>query len=114
SVDEARARGQLAEQQVLRDREPGHELQLLVDHGHAGAEGVLRRAETLLLARDANRAGIGRVRAGERLQERRLARAVLAEQRAHLACAEREADALERAHRAEALRDRLEGEEGLG
>ena len=45
--------GCVAEEDVLGDREVGHDAQLLVHHADAGGERIARRAEVHLLAVDA-------------------------------------------------------------
>ena len=60
---------------------------------------------TTRLAVDRDRPGVGGLRAGERLDQRRLAGAVVADERDDLAGVDLEVDVLERRHAAEALRE---------
>ena len=83
---EARARPLLvAEQHVLGDGERLDEAKVLVHHRDAGRERVTRGGEAHRLAPQLDRAGVGLVEPGQDVRERALARAVLAEQRVHLA-----------------------------
>ena len=63
------------------------------------------------LALEEDLAAVGGMRAGDALDERRLARAVVADERHHLAAADLEVDVGERLHRPEGLRDVPELEE---
>ena len=101
-VEGAEAREQLlvAELDVLRRRHGRHQAGFLVDHADAGGERVARRLEINRLAVDAIGAGGEPDRAGDRLAERRLAGAVLADQRVHLAGVEVEIDAFDGVHAA--------------
>ena len=63
----------------------GKEQQLLIDRRDAGALGVLGRAEARRAAVDQDLAAVGLIDAGHDLDQRRLAGAVLAEQRMDLA-----------------------------
>ena len=56
-----------------------------MDHADAGADGIGRRAEDVLLAVDVDFALIGPVQAVEHPHQRALARAVLAEKGVHFA-----------------------------
>ena len=69
------------------------------------------RGEADIGSREAHAAGIGLDHAGDDLDQRRLAGAVLAEHRMDLAALAGEVDALERAHAAIALGDAGQGEE---
>jgi hypothetical protein len=116
-VQQAEARRLAPEQQVLGDRQPGHERQLLVHHRDAGPLRVRRASQALQLAVDPHLAAVGAVgvHAGEHLEQRRLARAVLAAEAEDLAGAGGEIRPGERAHAAEALLDagHLEGRRHL-
>jgi hypothetical protein len=86
AVDPARALERVpAHDDVLRHREVGEERRLLIDDGDAGRAGVGRGAEVHDLAVDEHLAAVEPDHAGEQLDERRLARAVLPHQRADLA-----------------------------
>ena len=69
------------------------------------AGGVLRRVDRDVGAVEQEAAGVGAVDAGETLHERRLAGAVVADQRGDLAGVDREVDVVQHVHRAEALVD---------
>ena len=79
------------------NREVGEERRLLVDDRDPGVARRRRSAEHDLDAVDEQLPGVGRVHAGEDLHERRLARAVLADQSVRLAGVEVDRDVLERA-----------------
>ena len=85
---------------VLRDRERRHEAGLLIDHRDAALERFRRRAEFGLRPVDPDLSCRGLDDAGDHLGQRRLARAVLAEQRMHLAAMKREGDVLHGRHAA--------------
>ena len=105
-VDPARPGARrVAEEDVLGDGELGKQQQLLIDRRDAGALGVVGRGEAGLAAVDQDRARVGLVDARTDLDQRRLAGAVLAEQRMDLAGVHVERDAGERAHARERLLD---------
>ena len=112
--EDARAALLAADEDVLRDREVGHQVELLVDDADALLLGVPRPVEHELVPVHAEHAGVGRVDAGEQLHERRLAGAVLAHEREHLAEAQLEAHVVERLHAGESLAHALELEERGG
>ena len=87
AVDPSRqARGRLvAQQDVFGHRQIGDRHQLLVDHGNAVADGILRAAEHDGPAAQQDLARVDPVQAGQHFHQRRFARAVLAHQRMHLA-----------------------------
>src|SRR5690606_34511599 len=62
-------------------------------------------------AADGDPAGVGRVGAGEHLDQRALAGAVLAQQHVHLATAQIEVHAVERDHAGEGLADALDAQQ---
>src|SRR4051812_36488845 len=93
------------EEQVLRHREVRQQIDLLVDGGNAGLNRRLGRAWRDLFAADPDDASIAREHAGDHLDQRGLAGAVLTEQRMDLAGAKREVDRLQRTHGAKALAD---------
>ena len=85
----------------------GREGELLVDRDDAAPLGVVRRGEGDRLAeRTRSSPAIGALRAGQDLEQRRLAGAVLAEQRVDLAGPHFEIDIVERQHAGKALADR--------
>ena len=103
---EARTRAVVvAEQHVLGDGEGLDEPEVLVHHRDARGERVARRREPYGLAPQLDRAGIGLVEPGEDVRERALPRAVLTEQRVHLADRGLEVDGVVCEHAGEALGD---------
>ena len=70
-----------AHEDVLGDREVREERRLLVDHRDAGGLGLRGRAEVDVVALEPEGAGVAAVHAGHDLDQRRLAGAVLADQR---------------------------------
>ena len=104
--------GGVAEEDVLGDGELGEEQELLVDGGDAALDRVARGDGGELALADADAAAVGGVHAGDDLDERRLAGAVLAEERVHLAGEDVEVDVLEDADAGEGLRDAGERDEG--
>ena len=100
-VDRAEAARLAAEQHVLRDREVGDQVDLLVDRADAGGLRGGRRGELVLLAADEDRAGVDAVDAREGLDQRRLAGAVLAHEGVDLAGEETQGDLAEGPHGAE-------------
>ena len=112
--EDARAALLAADEDVLRDREVGHQVELLVDDADALLLGVPRPVEHELVPVHAEHAGVGRVDAGEQLHERRLAGAVLADEREHLAEAQLEVHVVERLHAGESLAHALQFEERGG
>ena len=85
STKPARVTQLAAEEQVLRGVEVVGQRQRLVDRLDAVAACVAGRADLDLLAVDEDLAAVGVVGAGEHLDQRRLAGAVVAEQADHLA-----------------------------
>ena len=79
-LDEAHALGQVAQIQVLRHGQLRHQVEFLVNDRHAGVDGLPRRLEVLNRAAQGQFAAVGLVDAAEDLQQRALARAVLADQ----------------------------------
>ena len=108
----------VAEHDVLRDRERRHETKMLVDHRDARVEGVARRMELSRLSEENDLPLVGAVQAREDVGERRLAGAVLSEQRMDLALRRLEVDAVVRDDAGEPFRDspqrhrRLHGSSG--
>ena len=78
-------RAVVAEHDVLGDRERADEAEVLVHHADAFVERVARRVEVHRLAVEEDLALVRPVEAREDVGEGRLAGAVLAEQRVHLA-----------------------------
>ena len=79
------ARPACGQAKVGGDVEIGDQRRLLIDRNQPGAARIGRRAHVAGLAADQDAAGIGADRAGQDLDERRLAGAVGAHQRVHLA-----------------------------
>ncbi len=77
----AAAEGHPAHEDVLGDRQVGEERRLLVDDGDARVLRLGRGAEVDLLAAEQELSAIAPVDAGDDLDQRRLARTVLADQR---------------------------------
>src|SRR5690606_32132984 len=88
----------------------GAEREVLVDGLDAGCLGFRRRGEAALGAVEDHAAGGRLLAAGDDLDEGRLAGAVVAEERHHLAARNVEGDAAERFDGAEALGDVVEPE----
>ena len=99
---------------VLGDRDVRAERDLLMHQPDAERMRPLRRGDLDGPAIDQDLAAIGPEDTVDNVHQRRLAGSVLAHQRMHLALAEREADTVERTHRAEILADIADFEgEGL-
>ena len=85
-----------------------------MDHRDAVLQRVERRSELDLLALELEGAGVGRVDAGDDLHQRRLAGAVLAHQRVHMAALQAELHVVERQHAGERLADVVDLEQIFG
>ena len=94
-----------AEVHVLDDVEVVAEREVLVDDLDPEPRRVLRAVDRDLLAVEVHVAVVDRVDPGDALDQRRLAGAVVADERHHLARADVEVDVGQRLDRAEALRD---------
>src|SRR5581483_6952859 len=90
------------------------EREILVDDLDTEARRVLRAVHVHLPALEQHRAGIPRVDAGDALDERGLAGAVVADERHHLAGLDLEVDRVQRLHGAERLGDVAELEKWGG
>ena len=101
-VDHAEPARLATERDVLGHRDVRQQVDLLVDRADARALRIVRRREAHRLAVEPQLALVERERAGDRLDERRLARAVLAHERVHLAGEHAEVDAVDRGIRPEA------------
>ena len=104
-ADEQLRAGFAANEHVLGDRHVGSEGELLVDRDDAGALGVVGRRKSDRLPEQLDFAGIGALRAGQNLQQRRLAGAILAEKRVDLRRSHFEMNVFERKHAGKALAD---------
>ena len=93
-----------AEVHVLDDVEVVAEREVLVHDLDPELGGVLRPVDRNRRAVEEDLAAVGRVDPGDTLDQRRLAGAVVADERHHLACPHLEVDIGERMHRAEVLR----------
>src|SRR5262245_4110611 len=96
---------------VLDDVEVVAEREILVDDLDPELRRVLRAADRHLAAVEDDLALVHRVDAGDALDERGLAGAVVADERHHLARPDLEVDVRQRLHRAEGLRDTAEFEQ---
>ena len=104
-ADEQARPGLAADEDVLRDRHVGRQGEFLVDGHDAAPLRVMRRRQLDAIAGQLDRPGIGLLRPGQDLEQRRLPGAVLAEQRMDLAGAHREVDVVERLDAGKALGD---------
>ena len=100
---EAAAGEFVAEEDVLGDRQAVDDVELLVHRRDAELERGLGCGDLDGLAEPRDRAAVGAVHAGERLDERGLAGTVLAEHAVHLAGADVEVHAPQRVDAREAL-----------
>ena len=103
-----------AEVHVLDDVQVVAEREVLVDDLDAEARRVLRPVDRDRPRLEQDLAGVGRVDAGDALDERRLARAVVADEGHHLAGAHLEVDVGQRLDGAEALRQPADLEDRRG
>ena len=94
----------------MRDRQRRHEREILVDGVDPERPRVVDGAERHLLAVDEDPAPVGPQEAGQDLDQRRLAGAVVADEAEHLALGQVHRDVDERRDRAEALRDVLDAD----
>ena len=97
-----------AEDDVLRHRHHGDEHEVLVHHPDPEVDRLVRGADPLRLPAHADLALVGVVEPVEDVHQRRLAGAVLAEERVHLAGAELEVDRVVGDDAREPLRDALQ------
>ena len=105
-ADEAAAVGPVAaEEDVLGDAERAGGGELLVDEADADVLAFAHRGERGGAAVEGDLAGRGREGAGDDVDQRRLAGAVLADEADDLARRDAEVDAMQHGHVAEALRD---------
>ena len=112
SSSDARFRRLGREHDVLGDRHHRDEHEVLVHHADARGDRGVRRVDRERLPVQEHLALVGLVEPVEDVHQRRLARAVLAEERVHLALAEVEVDRVVREDAREALRDAAELEDG--
>ncbi len=112
--DAERVGGLAAGIDVLGDAQRAHEAALLEDHGDAGVGGALLVEADDRRAVELDRAAVGLVDARHEVHERRLAGAVLADQRVDLAGADLERDVVDRADAGERLGHAPHHEHGAG
>ena len=103
-----------AHEEIGDDVDVGAEREVLVDGLDAGRLRLGRRGEVALDAVEDDAPGARRHAAGDDLDQRRLAGAVVAEERDDLAAIDVEADAAQRLDRAEMLGDAVEPEQRRG
>ena len=94
-----------AEEDVLRDRQRGRDRQLLGDQDDPADDGLARGTERDRLPADQQLTAIGGDDAGQDLAQRRLPRAVLADERVDRPLLDRQADPVQGPHAAEGLGD---------
>ena len=103
-----------AEKQVADQIEFAGEREILMDDANAGAEDLCRVADLHRLAVDEDLAGIRHRRAGQRLDQRRLSGAVVADHGEDLALLQVEIGAAHRLDRSIGLHEVARGEDGAG
>jgi hypothetical protein len=105
-VDHAESIGGFAaDPDVLGDGHGGHQVELLMDHGDAALERLTRITERQRASCEMDLARIRRDDAGDDFHERRLAGAVLADERVHRAPAHPQGYIIERHYPWKALAD---------
>ena len=104
---------QALEQEVFRHRHLRQHGKFLMHDADAGAVGVGRGSRAIGLAVKDDLALVGRIDAGEQIDERRLAGSVLAEQHVPFAACDLQGNAAQRDHAGEALADRLHGQDRI-
>ena len=104
----------MAHEDVLGDAEVGEDHRFLVDRDDAAALRIGGRTQRDELTVDANLAGVGCVDPRHRLDERRLARPVLADQGVDLTGEQLDPGTAQRPSRPELLRDVGQGHHGGG
>ena len=113
-VDQAEAAGIGADADILGDRQLAGQAEFLLDDGDAGAAGLGRRQLRYGPAVDLDGAPVGGERPRQEIDERRLARAVLAEQRVDAARREGDRDLPQHGVAEERLRHAPRGERDGG
>ena len=114
AIDDAEPGRRIGDKDILRDREQRDQRQFLVDDDDAERLGIIDVAEVALLPLIDDAAFVVAVRidAAQDLHQRRLAGAVLADQRVDLALPDREIDVAQRLHGAEGFADTAHFEQG--
>ncbi len=102
---ESPAQRRIAERQIFGDRQGRDQPQFLRNGDDACGNGVARPAEVPDFAADRDLAPVGPMHAAKNAHQRRFSRAVLADERVHLARQHVERDAIERPRRAELFAD---------
>jgi hypothetical protein len=92
------------QRQILRNRHGRDEIDFLIDRADAERAGFARAADLDLAAIETDHALVARERAGHDLDQRRLARAILAHERMDFAGLDAEIDAVQRPNAGEGLR----------
>ncbi len=110
-VEQQTVGGLVAEHDVVDRVERRDQIELLIDHADAQIFGCARRVDGNGLAIDRNFAGVGALRAGQDLHERRFAGAVFADQCVHFAGLQVERNVFERANTGKRLPDAAHLEE---
>ena len=113
AVDKPALAGLAGQVDVFGHRQVRHEVQLLVNDRDARRLGLVRRIEVPHFALVGERAFVGRELAADHFHQRRLAGAVFAAHRVHLAAVQFQAHPFERGDREEALGDALQAQQGL-
>jgi hypothetical protein len=99
------------QEDVVEDAQLVHQGEVLVDGVDAVRARLADGVQLDRLAVDVDRPGVRLVVAGQDLDQRRLAGAVVAEQAEHLALLEMQVDVAQRGDRAEALGDALDAQD---
>jgi len=105
---------QIAERDVLGNRQGRHQAQLLRDGHNACGDGVMRTGEVTFLTRDAQCTAVGTMHAAQNPDQRRLAGAILPDDGVDLAEAHIEIDAVESERGAEPFAHAFETRRGNG
>ena len=100
---DAAAASDVADEQILRHRQVGQDVRLLMDDANTSGMGVGRRPQADCRAVDAKLAGVRLMHALDQPQQRGLARTVLADEGEDFAGPHLERDVRQRLHHAEAL-----------
>jgi len=101
--DPERVDGLTSDPDVLRDAHGRHQVQFLMDHGDAMLERLARRAQLQRAAREQQLTGIRGDDPRDDVHERRLARAVFADQPVHRTPGDAQGNIIERHHTWKAL-----------
>ena len=102
------------EDHIFEHRETLHEHEVLVDHADARGDRILRRTDVDAPAADQDFAGIGTVEPVDDVHQRRLARAIFADEAVDAAAGGRERHSPVRVHGAKPFVDAAQFERGRG